>query len=141
MTSAAMPIRPIRTEHDHDDALARIAQLMGSAPGTPQGDELEILATLLDAYETKNFPIDPPDPIAAIQFRMEQQGLSRKNLEAFIGSRARVSEVLTRKRSLTLSMVRRLRNGLGISADVLIDVRPRRVSAAKPDSLRRIQHL
>lgn len=140
MTSAAMQIRPIRTDQDHTEALARIAQLMGSAPGTPQGDELEILATLVDSYETKHFPIDAPDPITAIEFRMEQQGLSRKDLESLIGSRARVSEVLTRKRGLTLPMVRRLRNGLGISADVLIDFRPARGPSAKPNNRRRIQH-
>jgi HTH-type transcriptional regulator/antitoxin HigA len=126
-----MQIRPIRTEQDYDEALARITQLMSSAPGSPEGDELDILATLLDAYETKHFPIDAPDPITAIEFRMEQQGLSRKDLEAFIGSRARVSEILTRKRSLTLPMVRRLKHGLGISADLLIDIHPVRVSSSK----------
>lgn len=139
MTNAAMRIRPIRTEQDYDEALARIAHLMGSVPGTPQGDELDILATLLEAYERKHFPIDAPDPITAIQFRMEQQGLSRRDLELFIGSRARVSEVLTRKRSLTLPMVRRLKHGLGISADILIDLRPAPVSQAKPNTRRRIQ--
>jgi HTH-type transcriptional regulator/antitoxin HigA len=133
-----MRIRPIRTEQDHDDALARMAQLMGSAPGSPEGDELEVLATLLDAYEAKHFPVDAPDPITAIEFRMEQQGLTRKDLESFIGSRARVSEILTRKRSLTLPMVRRLKHGLGISADVLIEMRPVRVSS-KPKGDRRIQ--
>ncbi len=139
MTNHAMQIRPIRTEQDYDEALARVTKLMGANSGSPEGDELEVLATLLDAYETKHFPIDVPDPIAAIQFRMEQQGLSRKDLEAFIGSRARVSEVLTRKRSLTLPMVRRLRSGLGISADVLINVRSGRTAAAKPNTRRRIQ--
>jgi HTH-type transcriptional regulator / antitoxin HigA len=139
MTNTAMQIRPIRTEQDYDNALVRIARLMGSPVGTPQGDELDILATLVDAYETKHFAIDAPDPITAIQFRMEQQGLSRKDLESFIGSRARVSEVLTRKRSLTLPMMRRLKHGLGISADVLIDIRPSRISQAKPNTRRRIQ--
>jgi len=115
-----------------------MAQLMGSAPGSPEGDELEVLATLLDAYEAKHFPMDAPDPITAIEFRMEQQGLTRKDLESFIGSRARVSEILTRKRSLTLPMVRRLKHGLGISADVLIEMRPVRVSS-KPKAERRIQ--
>jgi len=134
-----MQIRPIRTEQDYDDALARVAHLMGSAPGSPEGDELEVLAILLDAYETKHFPMDAPDPITAIEFRMEQQGLSRKDLESLIGSRARVSEVLTRKRSLTLPMVRRLRSGLGIPADVLIDVARVRVSSSKPKPRRRVQ--
>jgi HTH-type transcriptional regulator/antitoxin HigA len=86
----------------------------------PDDKPLDILATLVDAYEAKHHAIDRPDPIAAIQFRMEQQGLTRKNLEPLIGSRARVSEVMTRRRSLTLAMIRRVRNELGISADVLI---------------------
>ena len=115
-----MQIRPIRTEADHDSAVARIAELIASLPDTPEGEELDILATLVDAYEAKHHPIDEPDPIAAIQFRMEQQGLSRKDLEPIIGSRARVSEVLTRRRSLTLAMIRRVRDELGISADVLV---------------------
>ena len=93
---------------------------MSSAPGTREGEELDILATLVDAFEAKHFAIDAPDPITAIEFRMEQQHLSRKDLEPMIGSRARVSEVLSGRRSLTLGMVRRLRSGLGISADLLI---------------------
>jgi HTH-type transcriptional regulator / antitoxin HigA len=115
-----MQIHPIRTEADHDSAVARIAELIAAKPDTPQGEELDILATLVDAYEAKHHAIDKPDPIAAIQFRMEQQGLTRKDLEPLIGSRARVSEVMTGRRSLTLSMIRRVRNELGISADVLI---------------------
>ncbi len=93
---------------------------MNAAPDTPEGDELDVLVTLIDAYETKHHAIDAPDPVTAIQFRMEQQQLSRKDLEPMIGSRARVSEILTGKRSLTLEMVRRVRSGLGISADLLI---------------------
>jgi HTH-type transcriptional regulator / antitoxin HigA len=93
---------------------------MGAAFGTPEGDELDVLATLVDAYEAKHFPVDAPDPVTAIQFRMEQQGLKRRDLEPLIGSRARVSEVLTGKRNLTLEMIRRVRCGLGISADLLI---------------------
>jgi len=93
---------------------------MGAKSGTAEGEELDVLATLDDAYEAKHHAIDAPDPIAAIQFRMEQQGLTRKNLEPLIGSRARVSEIMTRRRSLTLAMIRRVRNELGISADVLI---------------------
>jgi HTH-type transcriptional regulator/antitoxin HigA len=93
---------------------------MGAAPDTPAGEELDILATLVDAYESKHHVIDAPDPIAAIRFRMEQQGLTRKDLEPIIGSRARVSEVMTRKRSLTVAMIRRVRSELGISADLLI---------------------
>lgn len=113
-----MQIHPIRTEADHDSAVARIAKLMGAKSETAEGEELDILATLVDAYEAKHHAIDRPDPITAIQFRMEQQGLTRKNLEPLIGSR--VSEVMTRRRSLTLAMIRRVRNELGISADVLI---------------------
>jgi HTH-type transcriptional regulator/antitoxin HigA len=120
MTKPGMQIRPIRTEQDHQAAVARIETLMSAAPDSLEGDELDVLATLVDAYETKHHPIDAPDPVAAIQFRMEQQHLSRKDLEPMIGSRARVSEVLTGKRPLTLEMVRRLRGGLGISADLLI---------------------
>ncbi len=101
-------------------AVARIAELIGAKPDTAEGEELDILATLVDAYEVKHHAIDVPDPIAAIQFRMEQQGLTRKNLEPLIGSRARVSEVMTRRRSLTLAMIRRVRKELGLSADVLI---------------------
>jgi HTH-type transcriptional regulator/antitoxin HigA len=115
-----MQIHPIRTEADHDSAVARISELMGAKPDTAEGEELDILATLVDAYEAKHHAIDVPDPIAAIQFRMEQQGLTRKNLEPLIGSRARVSEVMTGRRSLTLAMIRRVRKELGISADVLI---------------------
>jgi HTH-type transcriptional regulator/antitoxin HigA len=115
-----MQIRPIRSERDHERAVARIGELMRARPGTAEGDELDVLATLVDAYEAKHHAIDAPDPITAIHFRMEQQGLTRKDLEPMIGSRARVSEVLTGKRSLTLEMVRRVHAGLGISADLLI---------------------
>jgi HTH-type transcriptional regulator/antitoxin HigA len=128
-------IRPIRTPEDHENALLRIATLMNAEPGTPEEDELDILATLVDVYESKHFPIEAPDPITAIRFRMEQQGLTRKDLEPLIGSRARVSEVLSGKRKLNLSMVRKVRSGLGISADLLIASyplkpnRPRRTAA------------
>jgi HTH-type transcriptional regulator/antitoxin HigA len=97
---------------------------MSAAPGTPEGDELDVLAILVDAYEAKHHPVDAPDPVAAIQFRMEQRGLKRRDLEPLIGSRARVSEVLTRKRNLTLEMIRRVKRGLGISADLLIGAAP-----------------
>src|SRR5271170_4389200 len=120
MTRTDIQIRPIRTDSDHEKAVARISELIGAAPDTPEGDELDVLATLVDAYEAKHFPIDAPDPVTAIQFRMEQQGLTRKDLEPLIGSRARVSEVMTGKRGLTLAMVRRVRSGLGISADLLV---------------------
>ncbi|HZL25700.1 MAG TPA: helix-turn-helix domain-containing protein [Acidobacteriaceae bacterium] len=120
MTRKGIVVRPIRTEHDHDDAVARIEVLMGAKPGSAEGEELDVLLTLVDAYETKHFPMDAPDPVTAIEFMMEQQGLTRKDLEPMIGSRARVSEVMTGKRPLTLAMVRRVRSGLGISADLLV---------------------
>jgi len=120
-------IRPIRSEADHDAALAEIERLWGAQSGTPEGDRLDVLATLVDAYESSHYPFDPPDPVDAILFRMEQQGLSRKDLEPFIGSRARVAEVLGRKRGLSIEMIRRLGEGLGIPADILI--RPARRAA------------
>lgn len=141
MTKPGMPIRPIRNKDDHRRAIARIEALMDAAPNTPEGDELDVLATLVDAYEAKHFVMDAPSPVAAILFRMEQEQLSRKDLEPFIGSRARVSEVLTGKRSLTLDMVRRVRSGLGISADLLIAPLPARSTSrfksakSKPKSL------
>ncbi len=120
MKKHAIQVHPIRSEADYDAALERIDALMGAKPGSAEGDELDVLVTLVDAYEEKRFPMDAPDPVTAIQFRMEQQGLTRKDLEPMIGSRARVSEVMTGKRPLTLAMVRRVRSGLGISADLLV---------------------
>jgi HTH-type transcriptional regulator/antitoxin HigA len=120
MKNSAMQIHPIRSEQDYERAVARIGQLISAAPETAEGEELDVLATLVDAYEAKHHAIEAPDPVGAIQFRMEQQGLTRKDLEPMIGSRARVSEVLNRKRNLTLEMIRRLKFGLGISADALI---------------------
>jgi HTH-type transcriptional regulator/antitoxin HigA len=95
-------------------------RLWGAKSGTPAADRLDILATLVDAYESQHFPMDPPDPIEAIKFRMEQQGLSRKDLEALLGTRTRVAEVLNRRRGLSINMIRRLHEKLGISAEVLI---------------------
>ncbi len=116
----AHAIKPIRTDKDLDAALVEIERLWGAELGTQRGDRLDVLATLVADYEDKHFPMDPPDPIDAIKFRMEQQGLTRKDLEPAIGSRARVAEVLSRKRNLTISMIRRLHATLGISADILI---------------------
>lgn len=121
-------LKPIRTTADHDAALAEIERLWGAKSGTPEGDRLDILATLIDAYERQAFPMDPPDPIEAIKFRMEQMGLTRKHLEPLIGTRARVAEVMNRRRNLSIDMIRRLHDQLGISADVLI--RPTRDDAA-----------
>jgi HTH-type transcriptional regulator/antitoxin HigA len=113
-------LKPIRTEADYEEALREVERLWGAKSGTPQGDYLDVLATLIDAYEAEHYPMDPPDPVEAIKFRMEQQGLSRKDLEPLIGTRTRVAEVLNRKRSLSIGMIRRLHDALGISADVLI---------------------
>ncbi|MEM8683063.1 MAG: DNA-binding protein [Pseudomonadota bacterium] len=115
-----MEIHPIRTEADYESALVRIAELMSAEPGTPDSDELDILATLVEAYEQKRFPIEPADPVEAITFRMQQLGLRRKDLEPFLGSRHRVSEVLNRRRGLSLEMIRRLHDGLQIPLDVLV---------------------
>jgi HTH-type transcriptional regulator/antitoxin HigA len=121
-------LKPIRTEADHGAALGEVERLWGAKNGTPDGDRLDILATLIDAYEAEHHPMDPPDPIEAIKFRMEQLGLTRKDLEPIIGTRTRVAEVLNRRRGLSIDMIRRLHERLGISADVLI--RPSRVGTA-----------
>ncbi|MBB2166724.1 helix-turn-helix domain-containing protein [Gluconacetobacter sp. 1b LMG 1731] len=118
-------LKPIRNEADYDAALDEVGRLWGAKSGTPDGDKLDVLATLIDAYEAKHHPIDPPDPVEAIRFRMEQQGLSRKDLEPMIGPRNRVADVLNRKRGLSIDMIRQLHDGLGISAEVLI--RPSRM--------------
>jgi HTH-type transcriptional regulator/antitoxin HigA len=124
----ATELKPIRTKADYKSALAEVERLWGAKSGTPTGDRLDVLVTLIDAYETRHYPMDPPDPIEAIQFRMEQQGLSRKDLEPMIGTRARVAEVMNRGRSLSIDMIRRLHDQLGISAEVLI--RPTREDEA-----------
>jgi HTH-type transcriptional regulator/antitoxin HigA len=117
-----MDIQPIRTEVDYKAALRQISNLMESdpEPGTLEGDRLDILATLVQAYEARHFPIGVPDPVEAIKFRMEQSGLTVKDLEPIIGRSNRVYEVLNRKRPLTLAMIRRLHRSLGIPAEVLI---------------------
>jgi HTH-type transcriptional regulator / antitoxin HigA len=115
-----MDIRPIRNQHDHAAALLEIERLWGARARTPEADKLEVLVTLVDAYEAKHHPIDPPDPIDAILFRLEQMGLTRADLVKILGSRARVSEVLNRRRPLSIAMIARLRDNLGISADILI---------------------
>lgn len=124
----ANELKPIRTKADYEKALAEVERLWGAKSGTPKGDRLDVLATLIDTYEAEHYPMDPPDPVEAIKFRMEQQGLSRKDLEPLIGTRTRVAEVLNRKRSLSIGMIRRLHERLGISAEVLI--RPSRTEKA-----------
>lgn len=115
-----MIAKVIKNDQEYEAALARIDQLMDAAPGTPEGDELELLATLVEVYEDKHFPIDLPDPIEAIRFRMEQSGLKQQDLVPYIGSRSKVSEVLARKRPLSLKMIRALHKGLGVPAEVLL---------------------
>ncbi|MDY6994147.1 MAG: DNA-binding protein [Pseudomonadota bacterium] len=117
-----MNIQPIKTEADYEAALARIETLWESKPQTPEGDELEVLFTLVEAYEAQHHPIGPPDPIEAIKFTMEYRNLKRKDLEPYLGSRSRVSEVLNRKRGLSIDMIRRLHNGLGIPLNSLIGI-------------------
>ena len=121
-TEDNMDIRPIHTEADYEATLKEISALMESDPelGTPEGDRLDILVTLVQAYEAKHVPMEAPDPVEAIKFRMEQSGLSVKDLERIIGKSNRVYEVLNRKRPLTLAMIRRLHKSLGIPANVLI---------------------
>src|SRR5882672_7611678 len=113
-------VRPIRNKKDYEAALKDVERLWGAKLGTEEGDRLDVLATLIDVYEAAHYPVDPPDPIEAIKFRMEQQGLSRKDLEPLIGTRTRVAEVLNRRRSLSIGTIRRLHKKLGISAEVLI---------------------
>jgi HTH-type transcriptional regulator/antitoxin HigA len=117
-----MNIKPIRTEQDYQEALKAISPLFDNQPeiDTPEFDYMEVMVLLIEAYETKHHPIDPPDPIEAIKFRMEQSGLTVKDLEPAIGKSNRVYEVLSRKRSLTLPMIRNLHGMFGIPADVLI---------------------
>jgi HTH-type transcriptional regulator/antitoxin HigA len=115
-----MDIRPIKTKRDYKKALRRTELLISAKIGTGEGDELDVLATLVEAYEQKHLTIDAADPVDAILFRMEQQGLERKDLEPFIGSRRHLSEILNRKRTLSLEMIRRLHDGLGIPLKVLI---------------------
>jgi HTH-type transcriptional regulator/antitoxin HigA len=121
-------VKPIRTKRDYEAALKEVERLWGAKAGTSDGDRRDVLATLIDVYEAEYCPMDPPDPIEAIKFRMEQQGLTRRDLEEIIGTRTRIAEILNRKRGLSIAMIRRLHERLGISAEVLI--RPSRKSAA-----------
>ena len=115
-----MDIRPIKTRADHRPALKEVERLMDARPGTPAGDRLEVLTTLVEHYESRHEPIEPPHPIEALRYHMESRGLTRRDLEKYLGSRARVAEVLNRRRPLTIEMIRKLHAGLGISAEVLI---------------------
>ncbi len=125
-----MEILPIKTENDYKAALEEVERLFDAVPDSAEGDRLEILATLIEAYEEKHYPVPLPDPVEAILYYIESRGLSRLDLEPFIGSRARVSEVLNRKRPLTIGMIRKLHKGLGIPAEVLIQPYSSEESAA-----------
>jgi HTH-type transcriptional regulator / antitoxin HigA len=116
----ATEIKPILCEADYEAALDEVGRLWGAKLGTPDGDRLDVLTTLIEAWEDKHYPMDLPDPVETIKYHMEEHGLTRKDLEPLIGTRTRVAEVLNRKRSLTLAMIRRLHEKLGIPAEVLI---------------------
>lgn len=115
-----MDIKPIRSEADYQFALEEIERLWGSEPGTPEGDRFEILFILVEAYEDQYYEILPPDPVEAIKYYMESKGLERKDLEPYVGGSGRVSEILNRKRPLSLNMIRKLHRGLGIPVEALI---------------------
>jgi HTH-type transcriptional regulator/antitoxin HigA len=113
-------VRPLRAADDHRAALAEIESLTAAGPDTPEGDRLDVLVSLVEAWEARHIRVEAPDPIAAIAFMMEQKGLSRRDLEPAIGSRARVAEILNRRRALTLPMIRALSRLLDLPADVLV---------------------
>lgn len=115
-----MEIKPIKSDADYREALKEIETLMMAEPDTPEGEKLDILVTLVEAYETRHYPLDLPDPVEAIKFEMEQKGLTVKDLEPMIGKSNRVYEILNHKRSLTLKMIWRLHRELGIPAECLI---------------------
>ena len=115
-----MEIRPIKTEQDYNTSISRIEVLWGAKKDTPQGDELDLLVTLVESYEMKHYPIAPPDPVDAIKFRMEQMDMTKADLVQYIGSQSRVSEILNRRRKLTLGMIKSLYKGLRIPADILL---------------------
>jgi len=115
-----MEIRPIKTEQDYNNSVKRIEELWGAKRDTLQGDEFDLLCTLVESYEMTHYPIAPPDPIDAILFRMEQMGMTKTDMAQYLGSQSRVSEVLSRKRKLTLKMVKSLYKGLKIPAEILL---------------------
>jgi len=113
-------IKPIRNESDYQDALSQLELIFDAKSGSPEGDKLEVLSILIDKYENEHFPIEMPDPIEAIKFRMEQMGMRQKDLGEIIGYKSRVSEILNKKRKLSLSMIRKLNHALHIPTDVLV---------------------
>ena len=124
-----MNIKPIKTEADYQAALAEIERLFDALPDTSEGDQLDVWTALVEHYEARHHPIPFPDPIEAITYHLESRGLTRRELEPYLGSRARVAEVLNRRRPLTIDMIRRLHSGLGIAAEVLIQPYPLRRAA------------
>jgi len=128
-----MDIKPIRTETDYQAALKEVERLIDSQPGTPEGDRMDVLVTLIEAYEARHFPIpEPDDPVGVLEYYMESRGLSRSDLLPYLGSKERVSEVLNHKRGLSLEMIRRLHAGLGIPADLLVGSRIHRTTRKIP---------
>jgi HTH-type transcriptional regulator/antitoxin HigA len=126
-----MEIKPIRNEADYQAALIEIENLLESQPGTPEGDRLDVLVTLVEAYEAKHYPIpEPDDPVQVLEYYMESRGLTRSDLIKYLGSKERISEVLNRKRGLSLRMIQLLHTGLGIPADLLIGKRTRKVTSS-----------
>lgn len=115
-----MEIKPIKTEQNYNMSIKRIEELWGAKRDTPEGDELDLLCTLVESYEMKHYPIAPPDPIDAIKFRMEQMGMTKADMVKYLGSQSRVSEILNGKRRLTLKMVKSLYKGLKIPAEILL---------------------
>jgi len=122
-----MEIKPIKSEEDYQVALAEVERLFDAKAGTPEGDKLDVLTTLIEAYEEIHYAIPQPDPVEAIIYHMESRGLSRRDLEPYIGTRARVAEIINRKRPLSLNMIQKLHMGLGIPAEALIQ--PYKVAA------------
>ena len=123
-------LRPIRNEEDYETALEEIEALWAATPGTPEADHLDVLVMLVEAYEAEHYPIPDPDPIALLLHVMDARGLTRRDLEPYLGSRARVSEILNRKRPLSLEMIRKLQSGLGLPADVLVQPYPLQTDAS-----------
>lgn len=115
-----MDIRPIKTEKDYEKAMLRLENIFDAEQGTPEGDELEVLSLLIEKYEDENFPIELPDPVEAIKFRMEQSGLTQTDLANIVGQKSRASEILNRKRKLSLDMIRQLHEKWRIPTNVLV---------------------
>jgi HTH-type transcriptional regulator/antitoxin HigA len=128
-----MEIKPIRSEADYEAALKEIEALVNSQPGTPEADRMDVLVTLVEAYEVKHYPIpEPDDPVGVLEYYMESRGLTRSDLLSYLGSKERVSEILNRKRGLSLEMIRRLHAGLGIPADLLVGNQGQRADRKTP---------